>query len=104
MAGIVVGAEDAVAETRAVMERIESILEAGSRDLDSIENMWIYLTDIRDASNVMEVVHEILGSDIPKPTIIGAPLMGRAKVEIQVTASEASDLQGELDRLRHILF
>ncbi|MBE22336.1 MAG: hypothetical protein CME22_01470 [Gemmatimonadetes bacterium] len=96
VAGIVVGAEDAVAETRAVMERIESILEAGSRDLDSIENMWIYLTDIRDASNVMEVVHEILGSDIPKPTIIGAPLMGRAKVEIQVTASEASRPTGRI--------
>jgi len=96
VAGIVVGAEDAVAETRAVMERIESILEAGSRDLDSIENMWIYLTDIRDASNVMEVVHEILGSDIPKPTIIGAPLMGRAKVEIQVTASEASRPTGKI--------
>ena len=96
VAGIVVGAEDAVAETHAVMERIESILEAGSRDLDSIENMWIYLTDIRDASNVMEVVHEILGSDIPKPTIIGAPLMGRAKVEIQVTASEASRPTGKI--------
>ena len=96
VAGIVVGAEDAVAETRAVMERVESILEAGSRDLDSIENMWIYLTDIRDASNVMEVVHEILGSDIPKPTIIGAPLMGRAKVEIQVTASEASRPTGKI--------
>jgi|GEM_PF-73463 len=86
VAGIVVGAENAVAETRAVMERIDSILNAGSRNLESIENMWIYLTDIRDAGDVLETLNEILGPNIPRPTIIGSPLMGRAKVEIQVVA------------------
>ncbi len=87
VAGIVVGAENAVDETHAVMARIESILAAGSRDFDDIENMWIYLTDIRDYAVVMEVVQELLGADMPQPTVIGAPLMGRAKVEIQVTAN-----------------
>ena len=88
VAGIVVGAESVTAETKLVMERVETILNTGSKGLNDIENMWIYLTDIRDASDVMEVVREILGPDIPKPTIIGAPLMGRARVEIQVTATE----------------
>jgi predicted TIM-barrel fold metal-dependent hydrolase/enamine deaminase RidA (YjgF/YER057c/UK114 family) len=86
VAGIVVGAENAVAETRAVMARIDSILNAGSRNLESIENMWVYLTDIRDAGDVLETLNEILGPNIPRPTIIGSPLMGRAKVEIQVVA------------------
>ncbi|MBH15740.1 MAG: hypothetical protein CME30_00460 [Gemmatimonadetes bacterium] len=98
VAGIVVGAENAIAETQAAMTRIESILSAGSRNLESIENMWIYLTDIRDAVDVLETLRGILGPDIPKPTIIGAPLMGRAKVEIQVVAGNSVGSSEQLQR------
>ncbi|MEO2158456.1 MAG: Rid family hydrolase [bacterium] len=98
VAGIVVGAENAITETQAAMTRIESILGAGSRNLESIENMWIYLTDIRDAGDVLETLHGILGPDMPEPTIIGAPLMGRAKVEIQVVAGNSVGSSEQLER------
>ena len=47
--------------------------------------MWVYLTDVRDAGTVLEVLAEVMPEGMPT-TVAGLPLVGRLGVEIQMTA------------------
>jgi 2-iminobutanoate/2-iminopropanoate deaminase len=86
LAGVVGQGNDATEEARAALAGIRSTLEAASKDFGDVENVWVYLADIRDWEAVKAVLDEIMGGDMPIPTVVGARLMGRSGVEIQMTA------------------
>lgn len=48
-------------------------------------DVWVYLTDVRDAETVLGVLAEVLPEGVPT-TVAGLPLVGRLGVEIQMTA------------------
>ncbi len=75
---------DAAEEARAALGRIRSTLEAASLDFTDVENVWVYLADVRDWDAVRAVLDETLGADAPEPTVVGSRLMGRSIVEIQI--------------------
>lgn len=50
-----------------------------------VVDVWVYLTDVRDAETVLGVLAEVLPEGVPT-TVAGLPLVGRLGVEIQMTA------------------
>jgi hypothetical protein len=60
--------------------------EPASKSFGNVENVWVFLADIRDWEAVKAVLEEVLGNDMPVPTVVGTSLMGRSGVEIQMVA------------------
>ena len=84
LAGMTGRGGDAAEEARAALGSIRSTLEAASLDFTDVENVWVYLADVRDWDAVRAVLDETLGADAPEPTVVGSRLMGRSIVEIQI--------------------
>ncbi len=84
LAGMTGRGSDAAEEARSALGRIRSTLEAASLDFTDVENVWVYLADVRDWDAVRAVLDETLAADAPEPTVVGNRLMGRSVVEIQL--------------------
>ena len=84
VAGVTGRGSDVAEETRAALDRIRSTLEAASVGFGDVENVWVYLADVRDWDAVRAVLDETLGDGAPEATVVGTRLMGRARVEIQI--------------------
>jgi enamine deaminase RidA (YjgF/YER057c/UK114 family) len=85
-AGVTGQGATAAEEARAALTSLQTTLEAASVGFEDVEDVWVFLADTRDREAVSEVVGEFLGPDGPTPTVVGTRTMGRAIVEIQVTA------------------
>jgi 2-iminobutanoate/2-iminopropanoate deaminase len=86
LAGVVGRGSDVEEETQAALDGIASTLNAASRGFGDVENVWVYLADIRDWEVVEGILRETLGEEMPEPTVVGSRLMGRSSVEIQMVA------------------
>jgi 2-iminobutanoate/2-iminopropanoate deaminase len=86
LAGVVGRGGDVAEEARAALEGIRSTLEAASKGFGDVENVWVYLADIRDWDVVRAELEEKMGAEMPVPTVVGTRLMGRSGVEIQMVA------------------
>ena len=75
---------DAGEQTRSALANIRSTIEAGSSSFGDVEDIWVYLADVRDRDVVQTILNETIGDDMPTPTIVGSRLMGRSGVEIQM--------------------
>ena len=65
---------------------MNATLAAAELDFSNVANVWVYLTDVRDAEAVLEVLGEVMPEGAPEPTVAGLPLVGRLGVEIQMMA------------------
>ncbi len=86
VAGATGQGSDAAEEARVALGSIRARLDAASVSFDDVEEVWVYLADVRDADAVRAVLDETLGPDAPEPTMVGSRLMGRSTVEIQMVA------------------
>ena len=86
LAGMLAAGEDIPAETRNTLANLGATLEAAGLDFSDVANVWVYLTDVRDADVVLEVLAEVMPEGAPQPTVAGLPLVGRLGVEIQMMA------------------
>lgn len=86
LAGMLAAGEDIPAQTRNTLDRLNATLEAAELDFSNVRNVWVYLTDVRDAEAVLEVLGEVMPEGAPEPTVAGLPLVGRLGVEIQMMA------------------
>jgi enamine deaminase RidA (YjgF/YER057c/UK114 family) len=86
LAGVVGRGRDVAEETRASLDGLLSTLDAAGKDFGDVENVWVYLADIRDWDVVRGIMIETMGEDMPVPTVVGTRLMGRSGVEIQMVA------------------
>ena len=86
VAGVVGRGATAAEEAQFALGSIGETLAAAGLGFDDLEDIWVYLGDIRDWTAVQDVLSDVLGPDAPEPTVVGTRTMGRAVVEIQVTA------------------
>jgi 2-iminobutanoate/2-iminopropanoate deaminase len=84
VAGMTGRGNDVAEEARAALDSIGSTLEAASVGFEDVENVWVYLADVRDWDAVRAVLDATLGDGAPEATVVGARLMGRSRVEIQI--------------------
>ena len=75
-------------QTRQSLENLQATLHAAGMDLTNVQDILIYVTDIRDAEKVLNVYRETVGNKSIPLTVVGTPLMSPiALVEIMMTAS-----------------
>ncbi len=86
LAGMLARGEDARDEARNTLASLGGTLEAAGLGFGDVEDVWVYLTDVRDAPAVLEVLAETMPGEVPPVTVGGLPLVGRLGVEIQMTA------------------
>ncbi len=84
VAGMTGRGADAAEEARVALSSIQATLSAASVGFEDLEDVWVYLGDVRDWEAVRAVLDETLGAGAPEPTVVGSRLMGRGVVEIQV--------------------
>ena len=89
LAGVVGRGSDAAEQTRTALANIRSTLQAASKDFTDVEDIWVYLGDIRDQDAVQTILRATVGEDMPIPTIVGTRLMGRSGVEIQMVIGKS---------------
>ena len=79
---------DVEEQTRQSLENLQATLRAAGMDLTNVQEVLIYVTDIRDAEKVLNVYRESVGNKSIPLTVVGTPLMSPvALVEIMMTAS-----------------
>ena len=103
LAGMTGRGSDAADETRTILSSIRGTLQAASLDVDAVEDIWVYLAEIRDWDAVRAVLEEEMGADMPSATVVGSRLMGRSVVEIQVVARRHQGREDELQRVRRFI-
>jgi len=86
LAGMLARGEDARDEARNTLASLGGTLEAAGLGFGDVEDVWVYLTDVRDATAVLEVLADVMPGEVPPVTVAGLPLVGRLGVEIQMTA------------------
>lgn len=86
LAGMLAQGEDARDEARNTLASLGGTLEAAGLGFGDVEDVWVYLTDVRDAPAVLEALAEVMPGEVPPVTVAGLPLVGRLGVEIQMTA------------------
>ena len=86
LSGMLAPGDDAAGEARATLANLGATLEAAGLGFGEVEDVWVYLTDVRDAEAVLGVIAEVMPEGAPVPTVAGLPLVGRLGVEIQMTA------------------
>ncbi len=86
LSGMLARGEDARGEARNTLANLGATLEAAGLGFGDVEDVWVYLTDVRDAGAVQEVLADVMPDGAPVPTVAGLPLVGRLGVEIQMTA------------------
>ena len=75
-------------QTRQSLENLQATLHAAGMDLTNVQDILIYVTDIRDAEKVLNVYRETVENKSIPLTVVGTPLMSPiALVEIMMTAS-----------------
>jgi len=75
-------------QTRQSLENLQATLRTAGMDLTNVQEVLIYVTDIRDAEKVLNVYREAVGNKSIPLTVVGTPLMSPvALVEIMMTAS-----------------
>ena len=86
LSGMLARGEGAGGEAEATLASLGATLEAAGLDFGDVVDVWVYLTDVRDAGTVLEVLGEVMAGELPPVTVAGLPLVGRLGVEIQMTA------------------
>ena len=86
LSGMLARGDDAEGEARATLASLGGTLDAAGLGFGDVEDVWVYLTDVRDAEAVLGVIAEVMPEGVPIPTVAGLPLVGRLGVEIQMTA------------------
>jgi len=86
LAGMLARGENARDEARNTLASLGGTLEAAGLGFGDVEDVWVYLTDVRDTTAVLEVLADVMPGEVPPVTVAGLPLVGRLGVEIQMTA------------------
>jgi 2-iminobutanoate/2-iminopropanoate deaminase len=86
LSGMVGRGANVTEKTGSVLDNLEETLSAAGLDFGSVEEVWVYLTDIRQWSDVESVLTSRMPAGSPSPTVIGTQLVGSFDVEIQMVA------------------
>jgi enamine deaminase RidA (YjgF/YER057c/UK114 family) len=85
--GNIVGMDDAAAQARFILDKIEGALEQLGASLDDVVRTRIYVRDLADWQAVARVHGQVFGQTRPANTLIQAHLVGDAYlVEIEAEA------------------
>ena len=74
------------AQTKAGIEKIESLLIESGSDLSHIVKTTVFLSNLEDYAGMNKVYQELIPEPYPSRSTIGVKLLGNILVEIEVVA------------------
>lgn len=86
LSGMVGRGEDVAARAASALDNLGTTLLAAGLTFTDVEDVWVYLTDVRQWPQVEEVLARTLPDTAPSPTVVGTALVGDFDVEIQMVA------------------
>lgn len=84
--GNVVGAGDIKAQTRQVLDNIRHVLRAAGASLDDVFKFNIYMTDISQIGQVLEVRREYFTNSTPTSTAVEIKALVRKELLVEIEA------------------
>ena len=86
LSGMVGRGADVTEKSLSILETIRATLAAADLDFSDVEEVWVYLTDIRNWEDAEAALAEVMPDGGPTPTVVGTVLVGDFDVEIQMVA------------------
>ncbi len=90
--GEVVGVGDIKAQTRQVLENMSTILKEVGASLDNVFKVTIFLTDIGQIGDVLEVRREYFKNSTPAATAVEIKALVRKELLVEIEALAMIDL------------
>ncbi len=84
--GMLVGGDDAAAQTRQIMENLAKILDAAGASFADILRVTVYLTDIADRAAINPVRQAYFGDARPASTLIGVNELAVPGMRVEIEA------------------
>lgn len=84
--GNLVGADDAAAQTRHILENMQRVLEAAGASFRDILRVTVYLTDIDDRPKINPVRQEFFGDVRPASTLIEISKLAIPGMKVEIEA------------------
>ncbi|HET9661585.1 MAG TPA: Rid family hydrolase [Thermomicrobiales bacterium] len=84
--GEIVGLGDIVAQTRQVLDHVETALQRAGSAFGDIVRYRIYLTDMSDLAGVRSVLNERFGSIRPAGTLVAVSCLVHPDLKIEIDA------------------
>ncbi len=84
--GNLIGGDDVVAQTRKVLENIDSVLKHVGAGFKDILKVTIYLTDVSDRTRINPVRQEFFGSSKPASTLVEVSALALPGMKIEIEA------------------
>ena len=84
--GKVVGAGDARAQTRFILEKIQRAVEAAGGTIDDVVAMSVFSTDVKYHRDINETRREVLGTNFPTSTMVQVVALARPELLLEINA------------------
>ena len=82
----IAGKDDIRIQTRTALENLKTRLESAGCTFESVCDLVVYLTDVRDYPAVAEIGREYFGNSLPALTMIGVSALGLPEMKIEIKA------------------
>ncbi len=84
--GKVVGVDDAKAQTRFVLGKIQRAVEAAGGTVNDVVALNVFTTDVRHHRDINETRREVLGSNFPTSTMVQVAALARPELLLEINA------------------
>jgi len=84
--GKVVGAGDARAQTRFILEKIQRAVEAAGGTINDVVAMSVFSTDVKYHRDINETRREVLGTNFPTSTMVQVVALARPELLLEINA------------------
>ena len=84
--GNVVGADDAVEQTRQIFRNMRLILDAAGADFCDILKVVVYVTDIKDLPHINPVRKQMFGEYRPSSTLVEVSRLALKEMKVEIEA------------------
>lgn len=84
--GNLIGGDDVVAQTRKVLENIESVLKHVGAGYKDILKVTVYLTDVSDRMRINPVRQEFFGESKPASTLVEVSALALPGMKVEIEA------------------
>jgi enamine deaminase RidA (YjgF/YER057c/UK114 family) len=85
--GKVVGAGDPGAQTRFVLGKIQSAVQAAGGTMNDVVAMNVFTTDVRHHRDINEARREFLGANFPTSTMVQVVALARPELLLEINAT-----------------
>jgi 2-iminobutanoate/2-iminopropanoate deaminase len=94
----VVGKDDVVEQTRAILESLRKLLDAAGATLADVLKVTVFLIDVNDRTKINPVRQEFFGAHKPASTLIGVKALALPELLVEIEAVVGLQSDARIER------